>query len=105
MIESLDALVRLSRWNHSESKPEPLVIAVAKLQDRLGAAERLAGSNFNGSSTEAAKVTAMCVALKRLSASYLQYCKQIASPLNVDDAANSLESEISATSATSDQWG
>src|SRR6476646_3585192 len=99
LIESLDAIVRLSRWNGSEAKPEPLVDAAAKLLERLGVADRLAASRFNGPPADQAKVTAMCAALRRLDAAYLAYCKQIAGAEETIEAAATLESEVSATSA------
>ena len=104
LIESLDAVVRLSRWNDEEPKPEPLVTAAAKLLDRLGAADRLAASRFNGPAPDVAKVTAMCAVLKRLDAAYLAYCKQIAVPQDTIEAAAALEAEVSATSALARNW-
>lgn len=104
LIESLDAVVRLSRWNEGESKPEPLVSAAAKLLDRLGAADRLSASQFNGPASDVQKVTAMRSAMKRLDAAYLAYCKQRASRTEQAEAATTLEAEISATSALAVQW-
>lgn len=104
LIESLDAVVRLSRWSDGEPKPEPLVTAAAKLQDRLGAAERLVASRFAGTANDAAKVTAMCSALKRLDAAHLTYCKQSASKGEKAEATTALESEVSSTSALAASW-
>ncbi len=104
LLESLDAVIRLSRWNEAESKPEPLVTAAAKLLDRLGAADRLAASHFNGPATDVAKVTAMRSAMKRLDGAYLAYCKQSSSPAEKADAATALETEVSATSALANKW-
>jgi hypothetical protein len=104
LVESLDAVVRVSRWNEGEVKPEPLVAAAAKLLDRLGAADRLAASQFQGPPADVAKVTAMCSAMKRLDAAYLAYCKQSASPAQRAEAATALETEIAATSELALSW-
>ncbi|HVJ95134.1 MAG TPA: hypothetical protein VM580_35395 [Labilithrix sp.] len=92
LLESLEAIVRLSRWTEAEPRPEPLVTAAAKVQERLGAADRLAASRYNGPPAAVAKVTFMCGMMKRLDAAFLTYCKNRDS----GDAANALEAEISA---------
>lgn len=100
LIESLDAVVRLARWGETEAPPEPLVKAAGKLSDRLGAADRLSSSTFNGAPADATKVTAMCAAMKRLDGAYLTYRKDIASsPEKTHDAASALEVEIGGTTA------
>jgi protein tyrosine phosphatase (PTP) superfamily phosphohydrolase (DUF442 family) len=104
LVESLDAFVRLSRWTEGESKPEPLVAAAAKLFERLGAADRLAASQFQGPPADTAKVTAMCSALKRLDAAYLAYCKQGASATHRAEAMTALETEIAATAELALRW-
>ena len=54
LIESLDATVRIARWEAGgESIPEPLRHSAAQLQDRLGSANRLAAGRFVGAPTEA----------------------------------------------------
>src|SRR5678815_1232373 len=60
LMESLEALVRVSRWTDPEAPPEPLRAAVAKLPERLGSADRLASGSFVGSTADTSKVNAMC---------------------------------------------
>jgi hypothetical protein len=108
LVESLDAVIRLSRWNDPEPKPEPLVTAAAKLLDRLGTADRLSKTNFRGSPAEVTKVTAMCAVLSRLDAAYLGYRKQMESVKNgtesASDAAAALETEIAGATSGSAVW-
>jgi hypothetical protein len=105
LIESLEAVVRLSRWNDGETKPEPLVAAASKLLERLGIADRLAASRFQGPPADIAKVTAMCAAMKRLDAAYLEYMRRTEAPSpDRAAAASDLESEISATAANREAW-
>ena len=99
LIESLDAVVRLSRWGEVESPPEPLVAAAGKLVDRLGAANRLAAGKFTGSPRDATRVTTMCAAMKRLDAAYVAYRKETISPERAANATSALEVEIGAASA------
>ncbi len=100
LTESLEALVRVSRWTGAEAPPEALSVSVSKLVDRLGVASRLASTPFQGTPADARKVTAMCDAMKRLDAAYVTYRKRIAStPEHVVDAAAALEVEMSEAAA------
>jgi hypothetical protein len=102
LIESLDALVRVTRWSDSETPPEPLRAAVSKLNERLGSADRLASGAFVGSPADTSKVNAMCGTMKRLDAAYVAYRKRLESrPDQAADAAAALETDIAeATGAT-----
>lgn len=98
LVESLEALIRLSRWNDAEAKPEPLVVSAGKLLDRLGTADRLSSAKFHGTPTEITKVSAMCAVLKSLDVAYLAYRQQLESPQrgeqNSADAVATLETEL-----------
>ena len=102
LVESLDATVRLSRWDAKEEKPAPLVLAASKLLERLGSADRLAASRFVGTAPAVAKVTAICTALKRLDAAYLAYVQQ--NGTDKAAAAAALEAEIAAATSTAGSW-
>jgi hypothetical protein len=105
VIESLDALVRVSRWKEAEAPPEPLRTAVSKLVDRLGTADRLSTGAFLGSPADVNKVSAMCTAMKRLDTAYVTYRKRVQSaPEQTADAASALEAEIAETTAASAYW-
>lgn len=95
LIESLDAVVRLSRWSADDVVPEPLRDAAAKIVERLSAANRLAGGKFNGKAEDAARVTKMCDAMKKLDAAYVAYRK--AAPSAPDAATTALELEVAAS--------
>ncbi|MBX3185823.1 MAG: hypothetical protein KF819_02365 [Labilithrix sp.] len=104
LIESLDAVVRLASWKDGEEKPAPLLTSVAKLQDRLGAAERLAGSHFSGRATDVATVTEMRAVLRRLDAAHLAYCKRGGSGEEKNEAMIALATEVAATTALAHRW-
>src|SRR6185437_9477425 len=96
LTESLEALVRVSRWTDGDAPPEALSTSVSKLVERLGVASRLAASQFHGTPTDMRKVSSMCTAMKRLDAAYVVYRKRIeTSPAERQDAATALELEIS----------
>ena len=95
LIESLDAVVRLSRWTGDDVAPEPLRDAASKIVERLAAANRLAGSKFNnGNVADAARVAKMCAALKQLDTAYVAYRK--GTPSSPEAAAAALEIEVGA---------
>jgi hypothetical protein len=102
LIESLDAVVRVSRWDGPDAPPDPLRIAAAKLPERLGTAGRLSSGTFLGSAADANKVSVMFAAMKRLDAAYVRYRKRVeATPEQSRDAAATLELEIGEAAATS----
>jgi hypothetical protein len=103
LVESLEAVVRLSRWSDTEPKPAPLVLSAGKLQERLGAAERLSSARFQGTPHEVDKVGAMCVVLKGLDEAYVTYRQQLDSPgnENTGEAVAALETKVAALAAES----
>lgn len=108
LVESLQAVIRLARWDGAEPEPEPLVAAAARLQDRLGAAGRLATTRFQGPAREVTKVEGICKALGTLDAAYLAFRRQMqASPAGSparEEALATLEAEIAAATADSAAW-
>lgn len=96
LIESLDALVRVARWADAvEAPPEPLRVAVSKLTERLGTADRLASGTFVGTQIDTSKVNAMCATMKRLDGAYVAYRKRLeGKPEQTGDAASALETDI-----------
>jgi hypothetical protein len=96
LIESLDAVVRLSRWSADDVVPDPLRDAAAKIVERLAAANRLAGGKFNGKVDDAARVTKMCEAMMKLDAAYVAYRRGASSAPEAATAA--LELEVGAVS-------
>ena len=105
LIESLDALVRVSRWTEAEPPPDPLRTAAAKLLDRLGTAGRLSSGTFNGTPADTSKVNAMFATMKRLDSAYVGYRKRVESaPEQAGEAAATLEAEIAEATAGATEW-
>jgi hypothetical protein len=95
LLESLDATLRVTRWTGAETIPEPLKESAAHLIVRLGTADRLASSKFNGSPLDVAKVNTMLGAMRRLDAAYVAYNRHSkGSPGEREDAAMTLDAEI-----------
>lgn len=100
LTESLDALVRVTRWPESEPQPEPLRTAVAKLNERLSSAGRLTSGTFVGSPVDTKKVRAMCGTMTRLDAAYVAFRKRLTTrPDQAMEAAASLETDIAEATA------
>ena len=105
LLESLDAYVRVARWSEPGGIPEPLNTAATKLVDRLGTADRLASGVFIGSPADSNKVTAMCVAMKRLDAAYVAYRHRVdRMPEQEATASATLEAEIGEIRGNAHQW-
>lgn len=74
LIESLEATVRIARWEAGgEPVPEPLRQAAAQLQDRLGSANRLAAGRFVGAPAVVATSDAIKEAVRKLDAAFVAY--------------------------------
>ena len=100
LIESLEAVVRLSRWTGDDAAPEPLVASASKIVERLGAADRFVSSRYDGPQADAARVAAMCEAMKKLDVAYRAYrAKAEGSPEDAREAAATLEYEVAAVDA------
>jgi hypothetical protein len=77
LIESLDATVRIARWETGgEPIPEPLRQSAAQLQDRLGSANRLAAGRFVGAPAVVATSDAIREAVQALDAAFVAYRKR-----------------------------
>jgi hypothetical protein len=79
LIESLDATVRIARWQDGdgESIPEPLQRSAAQLQDRLGSATRLAAGKFVGAPAVVATSDAIKRAVEQLDAAFVAYRQRL----------------------------
>ncbi len=78
LIESLDATVRIARWQgDDEPVPKPLSQIAARLQDRLGSATRLANGKFVGAPAVVNTSDAIREAIQALDGAFLAYCKRI----------------------------
>jgi hypothetical protein len=102
LIESLDALVRVSRWSEADPPPDPLRAAASRLLDRLGTAGRLSSGAFVGTASDTTKVEAMFSTMRRLDAAYVVYRKrmdQAPADTAASDAAATLEADIAEATA------
>jgi hypothetical protein len=104
LLESLDATVRVTRWEGPDGVPEPLKETAGHLVTRLGTAHRLASSAFTGSPTDAARVQVMLGAMRRLDAAYVAYRQRADRPAaERETAAMALDAEIAEVSSDS-RW-
>jgi hypothetical protein len=105
LIESLDATVRVVRWDGADAVPDPLKESASRLLARLGTADRLASAGFKGSVADVARVNAMAGAMRRLDAAYVAYRHQVeVKPAERDGAAMALDAEIDEVKATGHAW-
>jgi hypothetical protein len=106
LIESLDATVRIARWEPSgEPIPEPLVRGAAQLQDRLGSANRLAGGKFVGAPAVVATSDAIREAVQQLDAAFVAYRKRAdGSPDQQHEAAIELDAELGRIKLSAPRW-
>jgi hypothetical protein len=106
LIESLDATVRIARWDAGgEPIPEPIHHSAAQLQDRLGTANRLAGGKFVGAPAVVATSDAIRASVWDLDAAFVAYRKRAdGSPGQQDQAANELDAELGRIKLDAHRW-
>jgi hypothetical protein len=105
LVESLDATVRVSRWQGAESVPEPLAKAAAQLVERLGAANRLAAGKFTGSPVVVASVAAMSGAIQKLDTAFVEYRRGLAgTTAQKQEAALALDAELDGVRQDAHRW-
>jgi hypothetical protein len=104
LIESLDATVRIARWEAGgEPIPEPLRDSAARLQDRLGSANRLAAGRFVGAPAVVATSDAIKEAVRALDAVWVAYRKR-AEAGQREEAVNDLDSEVGRIKLDAHRW-
>jgi len=104
LADSLDATVRLKRWEPTEAVPEPLKRLALDLPERLDLANRLAAGTFLSSSADAARIDAMRVATERLVAAYGAYRGNLDLPNDERSAAMVLQEEIGQVRSDTMAW-
>lgn len=96
LLESLDATVRIARWDQAgEAIPEPLQKSASQLVQRLGAATRLASGKFVGAPAVVATSDAIRSAVLELDAAYVAYHKHAdGSSAEKGEAVMALDAEL-----------
>ncbi len=104
LIESLDATVRIARWEaEGEPIPEPLRQSAAQLQDRLGSANRLAAGRFVGAPAVVAKSAAIGEAIQGLDAALVAYLKR-SNGGQREEALNELDGAVGRIKLDAHRW-
>jgi hypothetical protein len=104
LIESLDATVRIARWEAGgEPIPEPLRDSAAQLQDRLGSANRLAAGRFVGAPAVVATSDAIKEAVRALDAAFVAYRKR-AEGGQREEALIELDGEVGRIKLDAHRW-
>jgi hypothetical protein len=104
LIESLDATVRIARWQTGgEPIPEPLRQSAAQLQDRLGSANRLAAGRFVGAPAVVATSDAIKEAVRDLDAAFVAYRKR-AEGGQREEAVIELDGEVGRIKLDAHRW-
>lgn len=107
LIESLDATVRVARWRGGDGEPipEPLQHSAAQLQDRLGAATRLAAGRFVGAPAVVNTSDAIKEAVQELDAAFVAYRRQFNGATSVrEEAATVLDAVVGRVKLDAHRW-
>ncbi len=73
LVESLDATLRIERWEGDEAIPGALRASADLLSERLGKANRLAADRFVGSPIAVRAISELGTAINRLDRAFVAY--------------------------------
>jgi hypothetical protein len=106
LLESLDATVRIARWQgHDEPIPEPLQRSAARWQDNLGSATRLAAGKFVGAPAVVNTSDAIKQAVQELDAALVAYRKRLdGTALEHSEAAMALDAVLGRVKLDAGRW-
>jgi hypothetical protein len=74
LLDSLDATVRIARWDDAETVPPPLRASADLLGERLSRANRLAADRFVGPPTSVRAIADLSQAIVSLDRAFVAYC-------------------------------
>jgi len=107
LLESLDATVRIARWQQGDGGPVPEALqrSAVQLQVRLGSATRLAAGKFAGTSAVVEKSDAIREAVRDLDVAFVAYRKRMeGAPTERDDAALDLDAVLGRIKGDAHRW-
>jgi hypothetical protein len=107
LIDSLDATVRIARWqgDAGEPIPEPLQRSAEQLQTRLASATRLASGKFVGAPAVVLKSDAIKEAIGHLDTAFVAYRKRLdGAASDHAEAAIVLDAVLGQVKADAHRW-
>lgn len=108
LLESLDATVRIARWQPGGDGgpvPEELQRSAGQLQGRLGSALRLASGKFAGTAAVVGKSDAIKEAVRDLDTAFVAYRKRLDGTANErDQAALELDAALGRVKGDAFRW-
>jgi hypothetical protein len=107
LLESLDATVRIARWQQSDGGPVPEALqrSAVQLQVRLGSATRLASGKFAGTAAVVEKSDAIKEAVRDLDAAFVTYRKRLDGAASErDEAALELDAVLGRVKHEVHRW-
>jgi len=109
LLESLDATVRIARWQEGDGEPVPEALqqSAVQLQVRLGSATRLAAGKFAGTAAVVEKSDAIKEAVRDLDAAFVAYRKRLDGaprPGGRNEAALDLDAVVGRVKHDAHRW-
>ncbi len=107
LLESLDATVRIARWQLGDGGPVPEALqrSAVLLQGRLGSATRLAAGKFAGTPAVVEKSAAIREAVNDLDAALVAYRKRLEGTASErDEAALDLDAVVGRVRRDAHRW-
>jgi hypothetical protein len=107
LLESLDATVRIARWQPGDGGPVPEALqrSAVQLQLRLGSATRLAAGKFAGTAAVVEKSDAIREAVRDLDVAFVAYRRRLGGTASDrDEAALDLDAVVGRVKRDAPRW-
>jgi hypothetical protein len=105
LLDSLDAVSRLSRWDDSDPIPESLKSSAKQLESRLQKANALTASSYVGSALVTSQLNGISDAIRRLDRAYVAFRSRVdEDPAQADAALETMNYEVDEVKDAARRW-
>jgi hypothetical protein len=95
LLESIEAMLRVRRWEGPDEIPAPLKQTAHSLVEQLSTADRLTATVYRGNPADVGRAEAIVAALRRLDTAYVSFLRSVErAPGALEAAAAALTQEI-----------
>jgi hypothetical protein len=105
LLDSIDAVSRLNRWDASDPIPQSLEQSAKQLEPRLEKAKGLVASSYVGNALVMSQLNGLSDAIRRLDDAYVAYRARIAEdPTQLTVALDTMNYEVDEVKNAAQRW-
>ncbi|MGC4064167.1 MAG: hypothetical protein QM784_05900 [Polyangiaceae bacterium] len=106
LLDSLDAVSRVSRWDAMDPIPESLESSAKQLEARLEKANALTATSYVGSALVVSQLNGISDAIRRLDRAYIAFRERVTEhPDETEAALETMRFDVDEVKDAARQWG